>query len=393
MFINEKGETVDYKTFEAKEVKLAKEFIKEDDYVLELGARYGGVSCAINSKLKNKTHQYSVEPDHRVWDALETNRKNNNCEFNIIKGTISNEPMKIIENTRKFKDNNDWAAYTEPASGYSSQRIENHKLPDKPFNVLVADCEGFLETFYNENIDFFDNLRCIILEKDRPDYCDYERLENIFVEMGFQKVFSDRDFHVVYQKVKTTGAKILYINLDERKDRKEHIEKLFPEAERVVAIKDKRGYIGCVKSHIKCLQLAKLRRYKEVIILEDDFKYKDKRTLQYMKIPENYDMLLLSNLIKSEKDIENYDKDFDRVFKAVWTSGYMVHQKFYQKLIQTFEESLKALEKEYKHCNYLDVYWSRIFKDHLVLKHKKMIGTQLENDFSNINNRVVRRSN
>jgi len=392
MFVNEKGENVDYNTFESVEIKMAKEFIRSDDYVLELGARYGGVSCAINSKLKNKTHQYSVEPDSRVWDALETNKKNNNCEFNIIKGTISNEPMKIIQNSRKFEDNNDWAAYTEISSD-NCEIIDNHKLPDKPFNVLVADCEGFLETFYNENIDFFDKLRCIMIEKDRPDYCDYKRLENIFLEMGFQKVYSNRDFHVVYEKIKTSGAKILYINLDERKDRKEHIEKLFSECERVIAIKDDKGYIGCVKSHIKCLQLAKLRRYKEVIILEDDFKYKDKRTLEYMKIPENYDMLLLSNLIKSEKDIQNYDKDFDRVFKAVWTSGYMVHQKFYQNLIDIFEESLKALEKEYKHCNYLDVYWNRIFKDHLILKHKKMIGTQLENDFSNIQNKVTKRSN
>jgi hypothetical protein len=29
-----------------------------------------------------------VEPDDRVWDALEKNKNNNNCEFNIVKGLL-----------------------------------------------------------------------------------------------------------------------------------------------------------------------------------------------------------------------------------------------------------------------------------------------------------------
>lgn len=188
--------------------------------------------------------------------------------------------------------------------------------------------------------------------------------------------------------------KVLYINLDHRTDRKEHIEKLFPEAERVSGIKDERGgYFGCVRSHILCLKIAMARRYESVIILEDDFNYKGETTIETMDIPEEYDMLLLSNLIKSEKDMTNYNDKFDRVFKCVWTSGHLVHNRFYQKLIDVFEESLKALDKENKHCNYLDVYWAKIFPDHLILKHKNMIGTQLENDFSDINNRVVKRKN
>jgi GR25 family glycosyltransferase involved in LPS biosynthesis len=202
----------------------------------------------------------------------------------------------------------------------------------------------------------------------------------------------DTQGFVCFQKI--NRQKILYINLDQRTDRRNHIEKLFPEAERVSAIKDKRGgYFGCVRSHILCLRIAMARRYESVIILEDDFNYKDNRRLQTMDIPEEYDMLLLSNLIKSEKDMTKYNDKFDRVFKCVWTSGHLVHNRFYQKLIDVFEESLKALDKENKHCNYLDVYWSKIFPDHLILKHKNMIGTQLENDFSDINNRVVKRTN
>jgi len=204
----------------------------------------------------------------------------------------------------------------------------------------------------------------------------------------------DSQGFVCYQRI--NRQKILYINLDSRKDRREHIEKLLcdmPNVERVSAIKDERGgYFGCVRSHILSLKIALARRYESVIILEDDFKYKDNRRLATMDIPEEYDMLLLSNLV-IDKDTESHDDKFDRVFKCQWTSGYLIHQKFYQKLIDIFEESLEKLYEDYSRCNYLDIYWNKIFKDSLILKHKKIIGTQLENNFSDIKGCVFNRSN
>jgi GR25 family glycosyltransferase involved in LPS biosynthesis len=153
-------------------------------------------------------------------------------------------------------------------------------------------------------------------------------------------------------KPKECFAKIIYINLDSRTDRKEHIESIIPFKERFSAIKDERGgYFGCVRSHIQCLKIAKYRRYESVIILEDDFKY------------------------------------------AQWTSGYLIHQNFYDTLIACFEESLQALYENYSRENYLDIYWNKIIKDNLILKHKKIIGGQLENDFSDIKGCVFNRSN
>ena len=70
---NEFNERVDYR-LEKQEQNLAKKYIKENDIVLELGARYGSVSCVINSKLSNKNNQVSVEPDSIVWEALEKNK-------------------------------------------------------------------------------------------------------------------------------------------------------------------------------------------------------------------------------------------------------------------------------------------------------------------------------
>ena len=68
---------VNIKKLEKQEQELAKQYVLEDDVVLELGARYGSVSCTINSKLNNKKNQVVVEPDDRVWDALERNKKTN----------------------------------------------------------------------------------------------------------------------------------------------------------------------------------------------------------------------------------------------------------------------------------------------------------------------------
>jgi hypothetical protein len=82
------GNRVNIETVEKHEQDLANKYILENDIVLELGARYGSVSCTINSKLNNKNNQVVVEPDDRVWDALEKNKNNNNCEFNIVKGLL-----------------------------------------------------------------------------------------------------------------------------------------------------------------------------------------------------------------------------------------------------------------------------------------------------------------
>lgn len=191
--VNEHGIPVDYSTYETREVALAKQYVKSTDRVLELGARYGGVSVTTNKILDDKYSHYVVEPDSRVWLALYKNKVNNNCHFNIIKGTISNKPQQIVKNSRKFNDNNDWATYTIDGGD-----IPNYPLPNVDFNVLIADCEGFLETFYNENTYLFKSLRLIIFERDRPDYCNYDRLVNEFINLGFKCVRNE--FHSVFIK-------------------------------------------------------------------------------------------------------------------------------------------------------------------------------------------------
>lgn len=196
--VNENNEIIDIKHIENQEQMLANTYIDKNDVVLELGARYGSVSCVINKKLINKKNQVVVEPDNRVWEALEINKKNNNCEFNIIKGFISNKKLNLINldvcmggyGSTFIEDNN-----TNIQSYTLEQVKQKYNLE---FNVLVADCEGFLELFFDENPTFYDSLRLIIFESDYQEKCNYIKIENKLIEKKFIKY--EGGYHNVWIK-------------------------------------------------------------------------------------------------------------------------------------------------------------------------------------------------
>jgi GR25 family glycosyltransferase involved in LPS biosynthesis len=70
---------------------------------------------------------------------------------------------------------------------------------------------------------------------------------------------------------------IVYINLDERTDRRVHVEKQLVRAfpleriQRFSAIRAAKGAIGCSRSHIAVLELAKANGWPNVLVVEDDF--------------------------------------------------------------------------------------------------------------------------
>jgi len=49
-FFDENNKIINHQELEAEEQKLSEKYIEENDIVLELGARYGTVSCTINKK-------------------------------------------------------------------------------------------------------------------------------------------------------------------------------------------------------------------------------------------------------------------------------------------------------------------------------------------------------
>ena len=188
-FYDEHNVLIDNNSIEYPEQQLVKEYILQDDIVLELGARYGTVSCSINKNLNNKQNQVSVEPDNRVWSALHYNKIINNCNFNIVKGFISNQKLSLTN-------------LGEGLDGYGSTFIENNdtKIPSyslneiktkyeiNKFTALVADCEGFLEIFLNENPELYNELRFIMFEADYPEKCKYDIIKAKLLNNNFVKI-------------------------------------------------------------------------------------------------------------------------------------------------------------------------------------------------------------
>lgn len=194
---NEIGYRVPHLEYERDEQLLASKYISPDDTVLELGARYGSVSCIINKILKNKTHQVAVEPDKTVWDALERNKRENQCEFIIYKGIVSSKSYDL-----KLNGYGSTVDITNTITTMDTIHVDNISLEELQnrtglkFNVLVADCEGFLEVFLKENYWLYDQLTCILFECDRPDVCNYNLIKTellqhgfLIVENGFQCAF------------------------------------------------------------------------------------------------------------------------------------------------------------------------------------------------------------
>ena len=173
-FVDENNKIIDINSIEKDEQDDAEKYILSDCVVLELGARYGTVSAIINRKINNPFNHVVVEPDKIVWSALEKNKMATNSRFHIIKGFISNKKLTLEGNgygaTQKEDD-----ASTIPS--YTLTEIESQF--NLKFNTLVADCEGCLESFLDENPSLYRDLKLILMEEDQVVKCNYKKI-NIF---------------------------------------------------------------------------------------------------------------------------------------------------------------------------------------------------------------------
>jgi len=75
---------------------------------------------------------------------------------------------------------------------------------------------------------------------------------------------------------------------------------------------------------------------------------------------------------------EDYNDNFYRVIDGRHTDFYLVKRHYYNQLISTFTDSLMNLLNEYKHKNYLDVYWLENQKKDLFLCPHIRLGYQRE---------------
>ena len=202
-FYREDQHFVNYMQIEREEQLLAEKHIQPHHVVLELGARYGTVSYFINKNIRNPKNQVSVEPDSRIWNALERNKKLHNCDFNIVKGFVSRKKLGL-ENMDAYEGygTNSKPDDNSQIPSYSLEQIEDKY--DLSFNALVADCEGYLETFLDENPKLLDCLEFVMYERDGQSYCNYDKIEANLKEKGFYCAECVANLQYVWKKRKTT---------------------------------------------------------------------------------------------------------------------------------------------------------------------------------------------
>jgi FkbM family methyltransferase len=196
-FFDEKNKILNNWTSEFEEQYQASKYVEPDAKVLELGARYGTVSCTVNKKLRYPKQQVVVEPDHQVWEALEKNKESNHCSFKILKGVVSRKPLIISKESNGYGTNTVEAS-SEDTSIHSKTLEEIESEEGYEFDTLIADCEGFLEQFFDENPKLYKQLHTVLFEKDNSHTCNYNKIKECLKSSGFECI--EQGFHEVWKK-------------------------------------------------------------------------------------------------------------------------------------------------------------------------------------------------
>ena len=160
-----------------------------------------------------------------------------------------------------------------------------------------------------------------------------------------------------------------YINLENRPDRKEHVEKQLQnigiEATRFNAIKLSNGAVGCSMSHLKCLEIAKQNNWDHVMIVEDDILFLNPNVFKnqlnkFLKNHKNFDVLLIAG--NNVPPYQKIDDSCVKVYRCQTTTGYIVQSHYYDKLISNIKEGIKQLiTNPDQHILYaIDKYWFRL---------------------------------
>jgi hypothetical protein len=181
---DEKGTIIQSKYVEREEQQDAELLIPPHAVVLELGGRYGLAAAVVNNRLDNPVQHIVVEPDPTVQEALKANRDSHFCYYTIFEGVVSRQPM--------YFNQYGYCSFCSPVPNDTPvQTLTIEELQELyrigPFTHLVADCEGGLLDFFEENKEFLATLEGIYFEGDTRNgmQTDYKPLKLFLQEKGF----------------------------------------------------------------------------------------------------------------------------------------------------------------------------------------------------------------
>jgi glycosyl transferase family 25 len=196
--------------------------------------------------------------------------------------------------------------------------------------------------------------------------------------------------------------KIIYINMDNRLDRRKEIEEQFERAgipaDKIIRFSGIRHptspNAGCNMSHAAALKLAYDLNLQNVLIFEDDFDFIEdidfvKKSLsgffdEMSGIAWNAILLAFGNQESSE-----FSELLARCLKAKNAAGYLVHRRHMLELSNTIQEAVEPMAATGMHWIYQnDIVWQKCMAKGNWFHFKKRLGFQ-RLGFSNLANQVV----
>jgi GR25 family glycosyltransferase involved in LPS biosynthesis len=214
---------------------------------------------------------------------------------------------------------------------------------------------------------------------------------------------------------------IFYINLEHRKDRKEHIEKQIKEyldtnleiTSRFNAIQyngnfvnncfRNKGAIGASLSHLEVAKLAKKNNYKNTLVLEDDiiFNWSKERFYslldRFFKNITDYNLLMFDTAGNQWHPWQTYDTNIPEIYKlgdSFCAGGYIISNNFLDTYIKHLEQATPKLIQGDIFNGRIDESW-KIFQgneeDKKVYTFNKPLDKVLHqiSDYSDIEGRIT----
>ena len=193
-----------------------------------------------------------------------------------------------------------------------------------------------------------------------------------------------------------------YINLDERVDRMQHFENMklrydfFKNIERMSAIKNNNGAIGCGISHVNAL--TKLLEYdgndNYFMICEDDLFILNRnnydnfvKDFENMK-DKNWDIIVITPHGDKMQSVTPHH-NFYRIHNNQTTTGYIIKKTFIPILITNFKQSIIGLLKGGNPNTYeIDQWWKQLQDKYTFYYYKDIYAGQLAG-YSNIEHKYV----
>jgi GR25 family glycosyltransferase involved in LPS biosynthesis len=163
---------------------------------------------------------------------------------------------------------------------------------------------------------------------------------------------------------------VVYINLDHRTDRLEHVKGELAKIGvqnpvRFSAIKTAAGNVGCTISHIRCLELAKRNDWPFVFICEDDITFTQPQLLldsltKMIQSGIEWDVLVIGG--NNCPPFTETTEFCARVMNVQTTTGYIVKKEYYNILYDNFKVGLGKLirEPDKKKLYSIDIYWKQL---------------------------------